>query len=153
MTQIKSWFTFSFSHTPDKDENIDDDDYPMTITVYRFSITGTEGAYRKFHENDRDNQALEFKWADIEGDYGVHDWSSQECELIGFYSYEVEPDMYLECVTKWHEWVAEQGFTVGDIFQPTHSEDGTIIESESEQAENETNGKIIWAIHQSVWQP
>jgi hypothetical protein len=53
---------------------------------------------------------------ELEQEYGVHDFAtSGEHELIGFHSYEVAPEKWMELMQKWRAFFVEQGVPVGEV--------------------------------------
>lgn len=88
---MNSVFYFDFWHS-DAEES----------TVYAFNLTLL---------NDDLNEDLDEAYmnhcADVESDYGVHDWSSRPHKALsgfGYTSYEVEPENYLKVMELWREY-------------------------------------------------
>lgn len=58
--------------------------------------------------------------ADLEGEYGVHDFcTSGDYELIGYSSYEIADDKQLELMQKWREVLVKLGLNPQDIIKMT----------------------------------
>lgn len=100
---ITKHFTFSFSN--------DDDTYE----VRTMTVTGTPEQYLEF-ETFSDNEGDVEITMDIESDFGVHDVSSTDYEIMGFTTYEVEPDRRDELMTAWREALFDiGGFDIGPV--------------------------------------
>ena len=126
---LLSYFTFNF-YNEDTEQS----------TMLRFNISGSEELYKNFYKNIYE-QYYDEVVSDLEGEYGVHDVSGHLGDLEGFISYEVEPDMYMECMQKHHTWFKENSrFHIGEIYEVHLNEEGGEIMSKAD----EEQGNIIW---------
>ena len=100
-------FVFEFSHE-NHDEGAD------ALFVFWFPFLDEIAKVKSM--NDEAHDAYEIIRDDLEAEYGVHDFAtSGEHELIGFHSYEVEPEKWMELMQKWRMFFVEQNVPVGEI--------------------------------------
>lgn len=105
-------FVFEFSKW------IKDDEHLLTRFGFEILESSAEAqAWLETIKNDgADDEYFEFL-GDME-DYGVHDFCTVgEYEAVGFSSYEVESEKYMEVMEKWHKFFADHGLGVGPITQ------------------------------------
>ncbi len=84
--------------------------------VFFFPFTDPDQITKIKMMTDEGHDAYEATNDDLESEYGVHDFvTSGEHELIGFTSYEVEPEKWMQLVETWRTFFVEQGIAVGEI--------------------------------------
>ncbi len=91
------YFYFSFEDEEDDDGHCSGNTWAFNLTNDALSILG-----EKFTEEDWFCQLA----GKLEGEYGVHDWSTSPCDnlvSIGYNTYEVERDMAPVCVEDWRQ--------------------------------------------------
>ena len=82
-------------------------------TILRFKIENIEHDFARLLDEDSEDAIGDFT-SEMEG-YGVHDWSSGSHDIVGFTSYEIDKDKYMEVMNKWRDFLIEKGLQCSPI--------------------------------------
>lgn len=114
-------FVFSMQHEDD------------SVVVYYIPLALSDKAAAAARDNILDGSSDIYNdyVSDLESEYGVHDFVTEgDYELIGYCSYEIDPDKEQELMRKWRDVLIQLELNPQEIFKTTEDKYREMFEDE-----------------------